>query len=77
MNNIPDENKIDSSTKEMLEAFIKSGKADAITKNLGNIDKQKILKMFSSLSAEDIKKGLDGGIKNVDFKNLSRFMKNK
>ncbi len=77
MNNNPGENKIDPQTKKMLEDFVKSGKADKITKNLGNIDKAKVLKMFSSLSSDDIKKGLAGGMKNIDFKNLNQFMKDK
>ena len=70
-------NKIDDSTKRQLEEFIKSGKADVISKNLDNLDKEKILKMFSSLSSEDIKKGLAGGIKNVNAGSLKRFMKDK
>ncbi len=68
-------NKIDDNTKRQLEEFIKSGKADVISKNFENLDKEKILKMFSSLSSEDIKKGLAGGIKNVNTEKLKRFMK--
>ena len=77
MNKNPNTNKIDDSTKKQLEQFIKSGKADVISKNFENLDKEKILKMFSSLSSDDIKKGLSGGIKNVNYDALKRFMKNE
>lgn len=72
-----DENKIDEKTKKQLEDFINSGKADVISKNMANIDKDKILKMFSSLSKDDIKKGLSGGIKNINADKLKQFMKDK
>lgn len=72
-----DEKKLDPSTKSMLENFIKSGKADSIAKNIDKIDKEKVLKMFSSLSADDIKKGLSGGIKNVNPELLKQFFQNK
>lgn len=74
MNNF-DENKIDENTKNMLENFIKSGKADSITKNMDKLDKSKILKMFASLSSDDIKKGLSGGLKNINSDTLKQFMK--
>lgn len=72
-----DDSKIDAKTKQQLEDFINSGKADIISKNIENIDKDKILRMFSSLSKEDIKKGLSGGVKNIDAGNLKQFMKEK
>ena len=75
--NKKDANKIDETTKKQLEQFINSGKADIISKNFENLDKEKILKMFSSLSREDIKKGLSGGIKNVNADKLKQFMKDK
>ena len=76
MSNI-DESKIDAKTKKQLEDFINSGKADVISKNMEKLDKDKILKMFSSLSKDDIKKGLAGGVKNIDAGKLKQFMKDK
>lgn len=70
-----DESKIDEKTRKQLESFINSGKADIISKNMANIDKDKVLKMFASLSKEDIKKGLSGGLRNIDADKLGRFMK--
>ena len=47
-----DENKIDAKTKQELENFISSGKANFLSQNMANLDKDKILKMFASLSKE-------------------------
>ncbi len=76
-NNNFDTSKIDEKDKKTLENFINSGKANEISKNMDNIDKEKVLKMFSSLSSEDIKKALSGGLKNLDMTKLNQFMKGK
>ena len=76
-NNKFDTSKIDEKDKKTLENFINSGKANEISKNMDNIDKEKVLKMFSSLSSEDIKKALSGGLKNLDMTKLNQFMKGK
>lgn len=76
-NNKFDTSKIDEKDKKNLEDFISSGGASEISKNMDNIDKEKVLKMFSSLSSEDIKKALSGGLKNLDMTKLNQFMKGK
>lgn len=76
-NNKFDTSKINEKDKKNLEDFINSGGADEISKKMDNIDKEKVLKMFSSLSSEDIKKALSGGLKNLDMTKLNQFMKGK
>lgn len=80
MNKNFDDNKIDDKTKSEIENFMKSKNAESILKNMGSIDKDKVLNMFSKLSKEDIKKGLSmAKSKNVslDKDKLKKFMKDK